>query len=294
MTRMSLGKEIDLLFKVCLQNKLTIVIFLLLAIIAYLFITTNRKNANVPKKTYIIAYTAIIAFILVTFSTHIIKFFDYMINNFFIAFYFPNLAIYFTAIIISNIIAFISVFNFDINRIIRNINIVVYSIITFLFLLLIGVISDRNLDIYSQHSIYANDKAHALIELTSIIFMLWIIFLITYYLIRRYQERKEDKRKVVKKKLPNHIVEVDSPKIALRVKEEPKLNEEELNAKVAEEVDKRVKIKLAETKALDNILSKEDYILLLKILKHQKQEKKIESDDQNNLMRLEEMYKSVR
>ena len=55
MTRMSLGEELDLLFKVCLQNKLSIVIFLLLAIVAYLFITTNKRNANVTKKTYIIA-----------------------------------------------------------------------------------------------------------------------------------------------------------------------------------------------------------------------------------------------
>ena len=295
MTRMSLGEELDLLFKVCLQNKLSIVIFLLLAIVAYLFITTNRRNANVTKKTYIIAYVVIIVFVLVTFSTHITKFLDYMINNFFIAVYFPNLAIYFAAIIVSNIIAFISVFNFDINRIIRNINIVVYSIISFLFFLLIGVISDRGLDIYSQHSIYANDKAHALIELTSIIFMIWIIFLITYYAIRRYQEKKQDKEKVVKKKLPNNIIEVDSPKIALKVTEPPKLDEEEINAKVAEEVEKRVKTKLAENKALDNILSREDYVLLLKVLKEKKEEKTKEIiDDQSSLMKLDEMYKSVR
>ena len=50
-----------------------------------------------------------------------------------------------------------------------------YTIINFILVLLIGVITDKKLDIYSVSSVYDNANAHALIELTSLIFVLWMI-----------------------------------------------------------------------------------------------------------------------
>ena len=110
MTRMSLGEKISIFFDVISKNQLSIVILVLLLGLAYLFISTNKKNSNSTKKTYIIVYTVLIVFMLVAFSAHILKFLDYMMNNFFITVYFPNLAIYFAAIIVSNTVFLKSMF----------------------------------------------------------------------------------------------------------------------------------------------------------------------------------------
>ena len=185
MEKLTLGKELSLFFKIISENKFSIVILLFLIFLTFIFITTNKKNIKTTKKIYIGIYSFITLFLLIFNGKHLGKFFDYMMNNFFIAIYFPNFAIYFAAIIISNIIVLISIFNQKITKLIKNINIIVYTFITYLLILLIGIISKSDLDVYSQASIYKNTSAHALISLTSTVFMLWIIFLILYTIINK-------------------------------------------------------------------------------------------------------------
>ena len=76
---------------------------------------------------------------------------------------------------------------------------------------------------------------------------------------------KEDKKKIAKEK-------------------------EKENKIIQEEIEKRIK----ESHAFDDIITKEEYIYLLNLLKSQRPVKKVEViDDQSALRRLQEMYKSV-
>ena len=271
MEKLTLGKELSLFFKIISENKFSIVILLFLIFLTFIFITTNKKNIKTTKKIYIGIYSFITLFLLIFNGKHLGKFFDYMMNNFFIAIYFPNFAIYFAAIIISNIIVLISIFNQKITKLIKNINIIVYTFITYLLILLIGIISKSDLDVYSQASIYKNTSAHALISLTSTVFMLWIIFLILYTIIKKFitkDKNKEEvivKEKIVKERiLPDNIKEVPIPAFATVV---TPITEEEINKKAEIEIQKRVNTRLRETHQLDNMLSKKDYMIILKMLK---------------------------
>ena len=271
MEKLTLGKELSLFFKIISENKFSIVILLFLIFLTFIFITTNKKNIKTTKKIYIGIYSFITLFLLIFNGKHLGKFFDYMMNNFFIAIYFPNFAIYFAAIIISNIIVLISIFNQKITKLIKNINIVVYTFITYLLILLIGIISKSDLDVYSQASIYKNTSAHALISLTSTVFMLWIIFLILYTIIKKFITKDKDKEEVIVKEkivkeriLPDNIKEVPIPTFATVV---TPINEEEINRKAEIEIQKRVNTRLRETHQLDNMLSKKDYMIILKMLK---------------------------
>ena len=290
MEKLTLGKELSLFFKIISENKFSIVILLFLIFLTFIFITTNKKNIKTTKKIYIGIYSFITLFLLIFNGKHLGKFFDYMMNNFFIAIYFPNFAIYFAAIIISNIIVLISIFNQKITKLIKNINIIVYTFITYLLILLIGVISKSDLDVYSQASIYKNTSAHALISLTSTVFMLWIIFLILYTIIKKFiikDKNKEEvivKEKIVKERiLPDNIKEVPIPAFATVV---TPINEEEINRKAEIEIQKRVNDRLRETHQLDNMLSKKDYMIILKMLKdkdkYEEASKEVDQEINNN------------
>ena len=290
MEKLTLGKELSLFFKIISENKFSIVILLFLIFLTFIFITTNKKNIKTTKKIYIGIYSFITLFLLIFNGKHLGKFFDYMMNNFFIAIYFPNFAIYFAAIIISNIIVLISIFNQKITKLIKNINIIVYTFITYLLILLIGVISKSDLDVYSQASIYKNTSAHALISLTSTVFMLWIIFLILYTIIKKFiikDKNKEEvivKEKIVKERiLPDNIKEVPIPAFATVV---TPINEEEINRKAEIEIQKRVNDRLRETHQLDNMLSKKDYMIILKMLKdkdkYEEASKKVDQEINEN------------
>lgn len=290
MEKLTLGKELSLFFKIISENKFSIVILLFLIFLTFIFITTNKKNIKTTKKIYIGIYSFITLFLLIFNGKHLGKFFDYMMNNFFIAIYFPNFAIYFAAIIISNIIVLISIFNQKITKLIKNINIIVYTFITYLLILLIGIISKSDLDVYSQASIYKNTSAHALISLTSTVFMLWIIFLILYTIIKKFitkDKNKEEvivKEKIVKERiLPDNIKEVPIPAFATVV---TPITEEEINKKAEIEIQKRVNTRLRETHQLDNMLSKKDYMIILKMLKdkdkYEEASKEVDQEINNN------------
>ncbi len=290
MEKLTLGKELSLFFKIISENKFSIVILLFLIFLTFIFITTNKKNIKTTKKIYIGIYSFITLFLLIFNGKHLGKFFDYMMNNFFIAIYFPNFAIYFAAIIISNIIVLISIFNQKITKLIKNINIIVYTFITYLLILLIGIISKSDLDVYSQASIYKNTSAHALISLTSTVFMLWIIFLILYTIIKKFiikDKNKEEvivKEKIVKERiLPDNIKEVPIPTFATVV---TPINEEEINRKAEIEIQKRVNDRLRETHQLDSMLSKKDYMIILKMLKdkdkYEEASKEVDQEINNN------------
>lgn len=310
MTKMTLGKELKILFDAIINNKLSIIILIFLIFLAYIYISTNKKNAKITKKLYIGIYVFLFLFIVIAYYSHIFEFLDYMMNNFFIMIYFPNLAIYFAAIVISNIIMLVSIFNHKVDKLIKNINIVVYTVISFIFLLLVGVIIDKDLNIYSQKSIYGCAEAHGLISLTSLIFMTWIIFLVIYHFIRKYQRKDEVVETKVKTKIVEKIVEKEVPKpvpVTKVVKERvlpsniveikvPSVVKQEIinNDKIDEITNKEIEKRIKESHAFDDIITKEEYIYLLNLLKSQRPVKKVEViDDQSALRRLQEMYKSV-
>lgn len=228
MTQTTILEKLKIVFDVSMSSKLFIAVIAFIILLAVVALKTNKKNVQRGKLVYGLTYAAILIAILIFYHESLGKMFDYMMNNFFIVLYFPNVAVYLAAIIITNIILLVSVFNFKTPKLVRNINIVVYGIIHYLLALVLNVISENKLDIFSQVSVYGNKDAQAIIEFSSAIFIIWIIFLIFYKIIRKYQKKDvvAVKRKVIVKKvraLPEGIAEVEVP---LFVKAQPKKHEE--------------------------------------------------------------------
>jgi len=306
MEKMTIGKAISILFEVMMNYKLSLIILLFLGLLVYLFISTKKKDIKTTRKIYLMIYIVVLLIIVILNYNNIYSFFDYMMNNLFIAIYFPNLAIYFAALIVSNIIVLISIFSNNISKLIRNINIVVYTLITYILILLINVISVNKLDIYSRESVYKNINAYGLIELTSIIFLFWIIFLIIYGVIRKYQINNKNKQEVIarkviykekeKRKLPSNIVRINPPRLAHQESINIKLDEKEIEDLTNKEVQRRVNTIIKESHELDNFLTKRDYINILKILKKEilNKKEKVVIDDQSSYQRIQKLYENIK
>ena len=219
MSKLSFFDKLKILFDVASSSYIFLIVLLIVVSLAFIFITTNRSNAKSSKIAYTIMYLAVILVGIGVYYDSLSKMFDYMMNNLFIAIYFPNLAIYFAAIIASNIILWISMFNFKLHRTIKRINVVMYSIIHYILILIINVITKNKLDVFTQKSVYDNKQALGLLELSSTIFVVWIIFLIVYKLIRNYQKKKYPEVKRVERReealLPQNAVVVKHPKEVL-------------------------------------------------------------------------------
>ena len=219
MTRLSLIDKLGVIVNLSKGSGLLIVILLILVALGIGLTFISPKNEKRYKSFYLIIVSIIAVLIVISNYSTLGKMFKFMMDNFFIVALFPNFAIYIAAIIAMNIIVWVSVFNYRSARIIRNLNIFIYIIMNYLLALLLHVIVNNKLDVYSQESIYKNNDARALIELSSTVFIIWIIFLVIYKIILIYL-RKDYKPKIKKiivhkkvKVLPANFQPMNTPKV---------------------------------------------------------------------------------
>ena len=327
MSKLSFLDKLSLFFEVAKDSVWSILILIILLVLAYIFLGTNKKTMKRNKLIYIGFSLLILIILLICYLPSIGKIFDNMINNLFIVIYFPNLAVYFAAIIVTSIILWISLFSYKTSNLIKRLNLIIYIIINYLFALLLYVINNNKLDIFSTESIYNNKQATALIELTSIIFVVWILFLIIYKLVLTYIRRdyrpqvkkviKVVKKlpenyknveipnivygnipqsKVVEKHLPKNYLSIDAPKVVYgnnsKTKEKPYI---EITAPkvVYGTIPKRITLD-NKTKVYEDMLTLEDYKLLLKLLKEQKKKEVKEEAKQPDFTELENLFRSIR
>ena len=287
MSKMSFLEKIDILFKMSKSSYLYLLIILVLVVLGIIFSTTNKRTLKRNKKIYIGVSLFILLSIIFIYHASLSKIFDYMMNHFFIAIYFPDIAIYLAAIIAMNIIVWISIFSFQTSESIKKLNSIIYVIMNYLLFMILSIINKNNLDVFTQSSIYGNKKATALIELSSIVFVVWIIFLILYRIILVYI-RKEYKPKVKKvivkrkvKKLPDNYEPKEIPDWLYGTipknhsySNQLYINQQENNIKLEKEIAKEKEL----TKEYDSLLTLEDYKRILKMLIHQKMNQEIEKD----------------
>lgn len=277
MLDLSLKEQLKILKNIMLSSPVSIIALLLIVFIGFLFITTNRHNKEESKRLYILLYITCIAALIIKYASLLSSLFDYFMNHVFTLIYFPNLAIYFLAIIITNIIMWKSMFQSD-NKAVKGINTVAFCIIHYLFILLLTTISKNGLNIFDSISIYQNKEAFSLIELSSATFILWILFSMIYFVIQKVLKNKElvldeipeESRYNLNSSKPYITVEVPHQVLAIKKEKEKSIQAE----------------KDAELALYESMLTVEDYKLLLDLLKKNRHQTEIKDSD------LEEPYRT--
>ena len=186
MKQLSLLDKLKVVVDLTSSDKTYIIVICLLAFLSILFATTNRKNAKESKKTYGIIYIISLIAIIIKYHASLSTMYDNMMNNIFVIIYFPNISVYLAAIITTNIIMWISMFNKNSKLFTKIVNSVAFFAMHYLLILLLSIITANNLDVFNQTSLYSNSEVHSLIELSSNIFVIWIIYLVVYKLLRSY------------------------------------------------------------------------------------------------------------
>lgn len=243
------------------SSSLNIILIIIFVILGYLLIKSDNKYNNY-KRYGLIGVIMIILGVLIYYNNGLFKTLDYLANNLFMIFYFPNLLAYIIGLIVLNIVVFKTITNRKTDKLLKVVNTIVYLIIMYMSLLLMGIFSKSKLNVFALDDIYKNSKALSLIRLSSIIFIVWLLFIILYKIYLNYLNKKDLKLPAYKKSenkikpnyqvkarsLPDYIKEIDYPKIVERDYKEYNIKEEEL------------------TNEFERQLSLDDYKLLVKLL----------------------------
>jgi len=217
MSKLSLKDKLSIFIEISKNTELLILIIIFLVILGIMLYKTTEKNKKKTRLIYIGSTVLLIMIFIITYHSSLTGLFSYMMNNLFVMLYFPNIAIYFFAIILTNIILLVTLFSYKSSNIIKKVNTVIYIIMNYLLILIINVINNNQIDIFTTSTIYQNKELTALIELSSIIFVVWIIYLILYkamiiYLKKEYKPPVKRLIRIKKvKKLPENYSPILSP-----------------------------------------------------------------------------------
>ena len=276
MSKLSFLDKLRILFDLSKSSVLYLIILIALISLGIVLISNKRKNEKRNKTIYISISVFILFTLIIMYHSSLGNMFQYMMENFFVVLYFPNLAIYLAALIATNIILWISIFSYKSSKQIKTLNTIVYIIMNYLLALLLNVINKNNLDIFTKKSVYTNENATALIELSSTLFFTWIIFLIIYKIILIYL-RKDYKPKVKKilikkrvKKLPENFLPVTSPSYIYGEAPKKPVVEQEKPVMIKENINNEVN-------EYEKMLTLDDYKRVLKLLQSQTEKKKQET-----------------
>ena len=275
MSPLSLITKLQTVFNVITSSNLYLMILALIVFLTLIFITTNGSNRKQSRRAYILIYLAGFIFLAVQYGNSFLTLLDYAINEVFITYYFPNIVIYILMLLITNIILWKTIFNDRIDKKLKIINSTAFALIVYLFILAIATINKLNLDVFNITELYSSNDVRSIMELSTLIFTFWIVILIIYHLIRRYQY----KHNIIEvENFTNYNIIKD-----FNIKEAYKTT----NQKIIIEYPKEEKTDI------DSKFTLEEYKLMSKILKEEKDSKE-DLDINQGLTELNKLYQSIK
>ena len=287
MSPLSLMTKLQTVFDLITSRNLYLMILAVVVVLTIIFITTNGSNRKQSKRTYILLYLAGFIFIALEYGSSFMTLVDYAINEVFITYYFPNIVIYLIMLIITNVVFFKTIFDGKADFKLKVINSTAFAIIMYLFILAISSINNLNLDVFNITELYSSNAVRSLLELSMFIFVFWMVVLIIYHLIRKYQY-KHNLIQVESFTNYNIIHDFD-------IKEVYKVPKKQV---IIEEPKEEKKEEQAPINLLGQNFTLDEYKLMVKILKEEKDKEHVNEEskpvEDNPLTELNKLYQSIR
>ena len=286
MSPLSLMTKLQTVFDLITSKNLYLMILAAIVILTIIFITTNGSNRKQSKRTYILLYLAGFTFIALEYGSSFMTLVDYAINEVFITYYFPNIVIYLIMLIITNVVLFKTIFSNKADFKLKVINSAAFAIIMYLFILAISQIATLNLDVFNITELYSSNAVRSLLELSMFIFVFWMVVLIVYYLIRKYQYKHN---LIQVESFTNYnIIHNFDIKEAYKVPKKQVIIEEPKEEKKEEPT----------MDLLGQNFTLDEYKLMVKILKEEKEKEQVKEEskpvEDNPLTELNKLYQSIR
>ena len=112
-----------------------------------------------------------------------------IVDNIFLNIYFPSFYVYLFILILINIIGIYSLLKPKLEKSYKIINTTCLIISNFILALILEVISVNNIEIFKKESIFTNTNLVSLLELSINVFIIWLISLVSMFLINVITER---------------------------------------------------------------------------------------------------------
>ena len=212
MVKYSIIEKLNVLLTIIKSSPFFLTCFIVGTFLLSFVILDYKTTKKIRNKFLIFALILTLGFIFYKYYNYLISLSDNLIEEIFMAIYFPNLAVYTIVIVSTNICLFISLLKKKLNNEYKVANIFSTILLDFLFILILETIIKNKIDVYETLTVYSNKELLILIELSTAIYTAWL--LVVGFM------------KLVDKTIRKEIVEVKKP---LPVYEAPVYNSYEVN-----------------------------------------------------------------
>lgn len=171
MADFSMIKKIKLVFDTAISTPFFIVYAILGLILVGLIIFDIKKYKKISRILYIVCIIFLETFFIIKYFNVIIKVIDSFVEILLKTLYFPNLGIYITILVITNltfIFTMISKKSYKIYKIIASL---ITTLIDLLFIMIIGIISKNHIDISSDVKLYSDSTILTLLQISMGLFV---------------------------------------------------------------------------------------------------------------------------
>lgn len=180
MTYLTILEKLQIFLDMILNSKILLAfigIIIILSILNLLKVINNKKYILLLVVSLLISLAVDISINYKSLSVT----FDNFMNIFFTNIYFPSIYVY-IGILVINLITFItSIFNINMKKSYKIINTIIFILNNIFLIIILNVVAENNIDIFSIESLYTNKNLVGILELNVIVFLLWIATLLVTY-----------------------------------------------------------------------------------------------------------------
>ena len=193
MRNYSLVDKSKILMDIILSSPLFLFCFMVGIAVLIFYIISIKKEKSINKWIFISIWSFLVIILLINYNGIIIKLISNLLDDFFEALYFPDLTVYIIILFISNFFFFYSILSKKINKKYKLLNFCNVLIINIFLVLIIDIVKSNNINIYDELNVYTNSKLLVLLELTSSIFVSWILLCLlvaTHIKLKKYDKKE--------------------------------------------------------------------------------------------------------
>lgn len=175
MNDFTLAEKLKILLDVILSSPLFLILIACAAIIAVFLIFRLSLDKKSNRIAFISCWVIMILAIFIKYSNIFFELFDNMFDMIFEAIYFPSLSIYLVILAVSNFFLIYSVVSRKIDMKHKLLNIINGVIIDVFLVMIMELVNTNKISIYDKVTLYSNNRLLVLLELSSSIFISWIL-----------------------------------------------------------------------------------------------------------------------
>ena len=180
MTYLTILEKLQIFLDMILDSKILLVfigIIIILSTLNLLKVINNKKYILLLVASLLISLVVDISINYKSLSVT----FDNFMNIFFTNIYFPSIYVYIGILVINLITFIISIFNINMKKGYKIINTIIFILNNIFLIIILNVVAENSIDIFSIESLYTNKNLVGILELNVIVFLLWIASLLVMY-----------------------------------------------------------------------------------------------------------------